>query len=84
MFARVAAEPSPPTLTPKGYKVAAWVRDVLLAAFGSICMWQLTRLVTSVDSLNDKMATVVTQQVYFSRSLEDHESRLRILESKKK
>lgn len=60
--------------------MSAWVRDALIAVVGAISMWQLTRLVTSVDSLNDKMATVVTQQVYLGRYVDDHEGRLRKLE----
>lgn len=59
---------------------SAWIRDALLAAFGTIGMWQLTRLVSSVDELNQKMATVVTTQDYLNKITTDHEHRLRNLE----
>jgi len=63
-------------------KNAGWVRDALLGALGAFSMWQLTKLVNSVDSLNEKMATVVTQQNYLNKSASDHEDRIRKLEKK--
>lgn len=54
----------------------------LLVAVGAYCASQIQNATTSINSLNEKMAVVISQMSTQSKSIDDHEARIRALEKR--